>query len=186
MTLILGVEDGDRSIVFSDSGAWTGGFTQELAEPKIWRCGGWVIGTSGPIADTQSMRRRDIAEPNGAGRFECLSKWVNGVLREIHQRNLALGVDRKEISSSVIIAAHSGRVWEVDPIGAVTRTTAGFAMAGYYEEAAGAMLAFGQQGQLMSAFERGSRSMLIARSVNAKIHGRIDWKSTDGDEGSIA
>lgn len=186
MTLILGVEDPEngRAIMFSDSGAWTGGFTQELDEPKIWRCGGWVLGMSGRIADSQSMRRREIMEPSGVmGRFESLSKWANGVLREIQARDEALGL--KDQDRPVIVAAHSGRVWEVDPAGAVTRTTSGFACAGIYEEAAGAMMALLRIPEL-DPMECGRRSILIARSMNTKIHGRIDWKSTDGGEGSIA
>lgn len=186
MTLILGVEDpeNNRAIVFSDSGAWLGDTTQELLEPKVWRCGGWVLGIAGRIADSQSMRRRAIAEPAGdLGAFECLSKWANGVLREIHQRDLAVGA--KDPSKPGIVAAHGATVWEVDSLGAVNRTVGGFQSAGYADEAMGALVALAQISEV-GPHERGSRAMLAARLLNKHVHGRIDWKSTDGGEGSIA
>jgi len=188
VTLILGVEDpeNNRAIVFSDSGAWTGGFQQELDEPKVWRCGGWVLGAAGPIADSQSMRRRELLDPSeGVSRFDCLAKWVNGVLRELHQRDQALGATREDLQRGRVIAAHSGRVWEIDAVGAITRTTAGFSFAGYGEEATGAMVAIGEVSPTLAAMTRGATAMRVARSVNAKVHGRIDWKSTDGGEGSL-
>ena len=112
MTCIVGVSDGVRVIIGSDSACSAGGelmFTLGARDQKCFASGGWVFGYCGDIETMCLLRERLTVQVPKAGDIAGLYEAVRGVVR--NEKPTADDWGLVAGSAGVVYALQSGSGW---------------------------------------------------------------------------
>lgn len=186
MTLILGIEDGDKAYVFGDRAVFRngGGFVARLTEPKIWASNGWVIGACGDFDFCCAAQR--IPAPQG----DDLYPWIEEIYSRFGEMSSKFkGADSEaKPSSPGFIAARGGNVFIVEGM-CVLRTTSRYGAVGApWQFATGAMAALNGTytvGATEPALFIGKEAMQAVQGVTDSMAPPFDWICTDGTSGAF-
>ena len=63
MTIIAGWTDGETAVIGGDSGAFDDGTAITVANPKVWRAGGNLVGVSGSFRIMEIVQRSELGDP---------------------------------------------------------------------------------------------------------------------------
>lgn len=191
MTLILGVEDpvNERAFLFCDSGIWRNGDASATLSPrKIWRSNGWIAGAAGAWDLCQAIPRIEIphcrSDADETEVTTALLGWIDAVYDrcgDIAARVRKVDGDAKYGTPSIVVARGS-MVFEVEETG-VCRTTLGYACAGAWTYALGAMSALDVAN--LPAFERGKEAARAVNRITDAVRPPFHFLGTDATSGTF-
>jgi len=191
MTLILGVEDPvrSRSFLFADTGIWRKGDAgAQLMSPELWRQGEWICGAAGDWELVQATQRIELPAIGQGYSQEAVIGLLNSWQEDVYRRcgviaALVKGVDGEaRFSTPAIVIAYEGMVFDCEDM-STCRTTLGFAAAGYWNYAYGAMGAL--KLAACTPEQAGRTAMKAVDSVTDGVRGPFIWACTDGTEGTF-